>query len=116
MRIILINALRASLQLEQIAQLMQYVNGSVEDSADDIIPDRALYDDLCAIIFQLEDAPALNEKQLDEVIASQIAGYHGPAADSREKLGKTLKIMQLACISSRLQQQAEMEMSAILGG
>lgn len=62
MRIILINALRASLQLDSIAQLMQYLNGSVEDVADDIISDGALYDYLCAIVFELEDAPVMDEK------------------------------------------------------
>ncbi|HIT52599.1 MAG TPA: DUF1836 domain-containing protein [Candidatus Fimivicinus intestinavium] len=116
MRIILINALRASLQLDRIVQLMQYVNGSVEDSSDDIIPDGALYDYLCAIVFQLEDSPVLDDRKIDEVIASHIADYQGPAADSREKLAKTLRIMTFACISSRLKQKAEMEMSAILGG
>ena len=116
MRIILINALRASLQLDSIAQLMQYLNGSVEDVADDIISDGALYDYLCAIVFELEDAPVMDEKKLDETIAAHIADYHGPAQDSREKLGNTLKIMTFACISSRLRQKAEAEMSAILGG
>ena len=61
MRIILINALRASLQLDSIAQLMQYLNGSVEDVSDDIISDGELYDYLCAIVFELEDAPVLDE-------------------------------------------------------
>lgn len=116
MRIILINALRASLQLDQIAQLMQYVNGSVEDASDDIISDGALYDYLCAIVFELENTPALNEQKLDEAIEARIAGYHGPAENSREKLGKTLKIMTFACISSRLRQKAEAEMSAIRRG
>lgn len=116
MRIILINALRASLQLDSIAQLMQYLNGSVEDVSDDIISDGELYDYLCAIVFELEDAPVLDEKKLDEVIEAHIAGYRGPAEDSREKLGKTLKIMTFACISSRLRQKVEAEMSAILGG
>ena len=116
MRIILINALRASLQLDSIAQLMQYLNGSVEDVADDIISDGALYDYLCAIVFELEDAPVMDEKKLDETIAAHIADYHGPAQDSREKLGNTLKIMTCACSSSRLRQKAEAEMSAILGG
>lgn len=73
MRIILINALRASLQLDSIAQLMQYLNGSVEDVADDIISDGALYDYLCAIVFELEDAPVMDEKKLDETIAAHIA-------------------------------------------
>lgn len=116
MRIILINTLRASLQLDSIAQLMQYLNGSVEDASDDIISDGELYDYLCAIVFELEDAPVLDEKKLDEVIEDHIAGYRGPAEDSHEKLGKTLKIMTFACISSRLRQKAEAEMSAILGG
>ena len=67
--------------------------------------------------FELEDAPVMDEKKLDETIAAHIADYHGPAQDSREKLGNTLKIMTFACISSRLKgKRRRRKMSAILGG
>ena len=42
-RIILINMLRGVMKLEDIARLMKYVNGDVEDSSDDIIDDVILY-------------------------------------------------------------------------
>ena len=48
MRIILINMMRGSMQLEQIAFLMSYINGSVEDRSDDILPDRELFNILCS--------------------------------------------------------------------
>ena len=50
-RVLLINMLRGAMKLEDIARLMNYVNGDVEDTSDDIIPDITLYNILCRIIF-----------------------------------------------------------------
>ena len=43
LRILLINMLRSAMKLEDIAKLMSYVNGDVDDNSDDIIADIHLY-------------------------------------------------------------------------
>ena len=42
-RILIINMLRLSLPLEQICGLLQYINGHLDDEADDLIDDTQLY-------------------------------------------------------------------------
>ena len=48
--ILIINMLRSCMQLDRIAFLVRYINGSVVDRSDDIIPDADLYDYIRAII------------------------------------------------------------------
>ena len=50
LRILLINMLRKAMKLDDIAKLMVYINGDVEDTSDDIIEEILLYDILCRII------------------------------------------------------------------
>jgi len=53
-RILLINMLRGAMKLEDIARLMNCINGDVEDTSDDIIADVILYNILfCYILVQL---------------------------------------------------------------
>ena len=48
-RIMIINMLRSSMQLDNIAYLLRYVNGEADNRGDDIIPDSVLYTHLCVI-------------------------------------------------------------------
>ena len=48
--ILIINMLRACMQLDHIAFLIRYINGSVDSREDDIIRDSVLYDYICRII------------------------------------------------------------------
>lgn len=106
-RVILINMLKSSLQLETIVSLMKYVNGSVEDAADDIIPDRELFNMLCRIIF-LEDAQhSFDRDALREIIRQVTADYEEPVAGARERLTKALEIMTLAYLSGEVQRMAQ---------
>ncbi len=52
-RIIIINMLRDSMQLSKISYLLSYINGSVDDRTDDIIPESKLYDYICRITDRL---------------------------------------------------------------
>ena len=53
-RILIINMLRKSMQLENILRLMECVNGDVEDQSDDIIMDADLYIYIYKIIKKIE--------------------------------------------------------------
>lgn len=54
-RIVIINMLRNSMQLDKIIALMTYINGQVDDRSDDIIPDRELFSLLCAVIHEADE-------------------------------------------------------------
>lgn len=95
-RIILINLLRGAMRLEDIVLLMRYINGSVEDRSDDIIPDRELYTFLCAVIQGVPSGGFADTKRLKRMIDSVINGYTEPVAGAKRKLSQALTVMALA--------------------
>ena len=105
-RILIISVLRESLQLPQIAGLMGYVNGSVDDITDDIINEGELYSRLCAIIFEI-DEDMLSADSIKSAIKEHLADYEGPLPDSKERLFAALRIMVTAYISALLKRKSE---------
>ncbi|MDE6092866.1 MAG: DUF1836 domain-containing protein [Ruminococcus sp.] len=71
-RILLINMLRNSMKLDDIAKLMEYVNGDVEDTSDDIIDDDVWYNILCRIIFTAEDEGAFDAHSIKKLIRREL--------------------------------------------
>lgn len=114
-RILIINTLRDCLKLEQIAQLMGIVNGSVEDRSDDIIPETQLYNHLCALIFRLEQKKMYSEEIIKSLVEDELKDYTGPREDAPEILKKALCIMLLAYASAALKVQAEQGFEEIIG-
>lgn len=106
MRIILINMMRSSLQLEQIAYLMSYVNGSVEDRSDDILPDRELFNILCSIIYKCEKEAVIDTLWLDSLIEEKIKTLNLGDETQQKKLKIALRAMVLAILSARVRELA----------
>lgn len=107
MRIILINMMRGSMQLEQIAFLMSYINGSVEDRSDDILPDRELFNVLCSIIYECEQNSVYDATELDFAIDSYLKSVTIRDDISRTKLRTALRAMVLAILSTRMRDLAQ---------
>lgn len=107
MRIILINMMRGSMQLEQIAFLMSYINGSVEDRSDDILPDRELFNILCGIIYECEQNAAYDTAELDDAVEMHIKNVTFRDDVSRTKLRTALRAMVLAILSTRMRDLAQ---------
>ncbi|MBQ9544343.1 MAG: DUF1836 domain-containing protein [Clostridia bacterium] len=105
-RILIINALRQAMRIDSIVSLLKYLNGSVEDPRDDIIPETRLYDYLCRVMAQWVENRVLSLDALDGVIDGIIAGYRG-CDEWKNRLKKALKIMSLACASVRLRGLSE---------
>ena len=72
LRILLINMLRKAMKLDDIAKLMVYINGDVEDTSDDIIEEILLYDILCRIIFTAEDEGAFQSEHIKELVDREV--------------------------------------------
>ncbi|MCM1544229.1 MAG: DUF1836 domain-containing protein [Ruminococcus sp.] len=113
-RIIIINMLKPCLQLEQIIDLMAYVNGSVEDDSDDIISDKQLFNILCYVIYLADKEQSFDKDEIKTVIEAALSDYKGPAADSKERLSQALLVMALAYLSAKIQAEAEKELKKIL--
>ena len=71
-RILLINILKSALKLEDIARLMEYVNGEVMNTEDDILHDTPLYNLLCSLIYESEQKHLLTDGELREAIKQKL--------------------------------------------
>ena len=108
-RILMINMLRDSMQLDKIAALFCYVNGVTEDTSDDIIPESELYDYLCRVTDRLvsdELPPDLNENSLRALIELTLADYREKVSGARERLVNACEIMIEAYWASLVKQKA----------
>ena len=112
-RIMLINMLRGAMQLDKIVWLMEYINGSVEDRADDILPDKELFNLLCSIIVQVEKEGFTSSKAIEAVIAAKMQGFPVTDQTAVDKLKDALLSMVLAYIASEIRSMAEAEFDRI---
>ena len=71
-RILLINILKSALTLEDIARLMEYVNGEVMNTEDDILHDTPLYNLLCSLIYESEQKHLMTDGELREAIKQKL--------------------------------------------
>ena len=102
-RIITINMLKGALTLEQICNLLGYINGNLADDSDDIIDDAVLY-----FMFVKLAARARHiggDQDWDQALAEAAAGYDEPYPGARERVIQVLRVMLMAWISSRFQAQ-----------
>lgn len=116
-RILIIDLLRKSMQLENILRLMECVNGDVEDRSDDIINDADLYIYIYHIIRRTEPLEQFTLDRLDAVIDDEIKDYHGAGegytghvSDAAKRLHDALRIILLTYMSSELRKRAEAEL------
>lgn len=108
-RIVLINLLRDAMQLDRIARLLAYVNGSVNDRSDDSMQDPYLYSLICAAIFRIEDGERAGGRWLQNLVAKFLSAYPSPVADAKQRLTKALTVMLLSVEASvRMKQAGDM--------
>ena len=105
--------LRKAMKLEDIANLMRYINGDVEDTTDDIIDDILLYDILCRIIFTAEDEGAFDSEHIRSLVANEIAENNNEISDA-EKLKKAMYVMVMGYRSGYLRTEMEKGLEVIL--
>ena len=108
-RIILINMLRGSMQLEKIAVLMNYINGEVEDTSDDIIPDVDLYNIFCAVICEVDEMGYSETDEYRATIKQILKENNSYKKEQVHILENTLLIMILAYQSAQYKVRMEFE-------
>ncbi len=106
-RILIINMMRDSMQLDRIAQILTYVNGRAGDISDDIIPESELYDYLCRVIDQLvdDDLPSSAEN-VGDLIKKVLASYEERAAGAAKRLEKACGIIIMTYYATLVRQKA----------
>ena len=106
-RILLINLLRPAMQLENIAILLQRINGSVDDRSDDIIPDTELYNILSSLLMRLEHQDSLRPEAIQSLIADELKDYSEPVKGAKERLQQAMTVMSLNILAARLMSMAD---------
>ncbi|MBR2906765.1 MAG: DUF1836 domain-containing protein [Clostridia bacterium] len=105
--ILIINMLRACMQLDRIAFLIRYINGSVTDHKDDIIRDSELYDYICRILDRLMEGGSCNPEGLRLCISEVTANYEERISGARRRLERALEIIVFAYYASILKQHSD---------
>lgn len=97
--ILIINMLRSCMQLDRIAFIIRYINGSSADRSDDIISYSELYDFICRLLdcLMLGDDP---EPTLQSAIRKVTAGYEEKVSGARRRLDTALEIIITAYYSA----------------
>ena len=104
-RIVIINMLRESLQLDRICALLGYLNGRLHDESDDVIGDAELYHlytDMIAVHGRNMDSKAILEAA--EEAAER---YAEPVPGAKQRLVKILQVMANAHFAARSRHRAE---------
>ena len=97
-RIFIINALRQTMTLEEIKNLLFFVNGSAEDHSDDIIPESKLYGYFCEIV---EDEN-FSFKRVNELIDRLLATYEEKIVNAKSRLKIALEVICINHLASGL--------------
>ena len=113
-RILVINMLKDSLQLERICGLLSYVNGKLYDEGDDIIDDSKLYLDIVRVLLRLETQVPLGAGDLEPMCREVLADYQEPEPGDRERVLEALQIILMAYLSAQLKHGAEARLSALV--
>ena len=92
-RILLINALRECMYIEDIGSLMVYINGDVDDESDDIISEEDLYKLFSNLVFEIDDF-----NKIEETINEKVKD---------EKLNKCMKVMIYAYVASEMSKKSQ---------
>ncbi len=116
LRILLINMLRDSMKLDDIAKLMEYVNGDVEDTSDDIIDDDVWYNILCRIIFTAEDEGAFDSGSVKKLISRELeqCTHEIHIRSDEYKLHNAMFVMIMAYRSACLKAEMDKVLTVVL--
>lgn len=105
-RILLISALRDCMKIDSIGELMALVNGSANDTGDDIISEEGMYDYLCEVIART-DGKAPDIAAVLQIVGEVIADYRPPHEGAEKRLADALSVMVLAYIAGNYKQEAD---------
>lgn len=104
-RILNINMLKRILPMERICGLLTYINGDLDDAADDLIDDAKLY---FMFVGLAADANRMNTPAgRDAAIADALANYAEPVPGAKARVEKVLRIMLTAWAAAQLHEAAE---------
>ncbi len=104
-RIIIINMLRETLQIDRICGLIETIRGDINDPEDDLIGDEELYH--CYVNMLAEQKALItDEVTIDRAAKAASLGQAERIPNGRQTLTQLLKIMLYAHLSAQLRDKA----------
>lgn len=104
-RIININMLRGVVPMERVCMMLAYINGHLDDEADDTIDDSKLYFMFVELAMQARELS--DEALREQALATVLASYEEPVPGARQRVEQVLRIMLTGFMAAKLQQQTE---------
>ena len=112
-RILMINALKSTLSIEQICKLLSYINGALDDEGDDTIDDTELYGAFVLVAGSVQKHGLTSESEMNRLIADGLKDYKESIPGAKERIEQTLRIMITAWRAAQLQTKAQSMMNAL---
>lgn len=112
-RIIIINMLKESLQIEKICQLIRIIEGVLEDDSDDLIPDDELYHTYVDLLSE-NDVTSFDSASVESIAQKAVSSFDKYSASDKKKLSRIFQVMIYAHASSQLRRSADMILATIL--
>ena len=108
--------LRSCMQLDRIAFLIQYINGRVDDTSDDIIRDSELYDYICKILDKLVTYDICSIGSIKDAILEETTSYKENMPGARDRLTNALEIIIVAYYATLVKKHSDERLEAIYFG
>ena len=112
-RILMINALKSTLSIEQICNLLSYINGALDDEGDDTIDDTELYGAFVLVAGSVQKHGLTSESEMNRLIADGLKDYKESIPGAKERIEQALRIMITAWRAAQLQTKAQSMMNAL---
>ena len=106
-RIVIINMLKDSMQLEKICALLSYVNGDLDDESDDLIDDSQLYRYIVRLAALTEEHPPTGPDEAARWCQTAVSDFSEPVPGARDRVVRCLHVILTAYLAARLKREAE---------
>jgi DNA-binding transcriptional MerR regulator len=110
-RILIISMLRDSMKIDDVGELLRFINGNADDESDDIIAEPELYDLLCEVIRRT--SPEDKTDEIAAVISDAIGHYSLYGDNGRERLAVAMRVMVYAYFAGELVRKVQSELSLL---
>lgn len=105
-RIVTINMLRESMQIDKITQLLSFINGHLDDSSDDLVDDSELYNYYVNLLAVMEGHMP-DEDEIRTHIRYITSDFKEPRPGGKRRLALVLEVMLYAFYSAEMRKRAE---------
>ena len=111
-RIVIINMLRESLQIDKICNLIKVIGGELEDETDDLISDDELYHRYVDMIAE-GGIDILCPETVKECARRAVEDYIEPIPGAKKKLEQILQVMVYGHYATQFRQTADQMLTAL---